>query len=127
MKRTNRLSILILFLLFITTANTQLLYRISGNGLTQESYLFGTIHTMPEEDFEMPKNVMDALKTCATIALEIDIDMSLSEKFEIAKMTMIPNGETLKNYMADTSYVKLNLIASIVLAGRKVSLNNTHI
>ncbi len=107
MKRTNRLSILILFLLFITTANTQLLYRISGNGLTQESYLFGTIHTMPKEDFEMPKKVMDALKTCATIALEIDVDMSMSEKIEIAKMTMIPNGETLKNYMADTSYVKL--------------------
>jgi uncharacterized protein YbaP (TraB family) len=107
MKRTNRLSILLLFLLFITTANTQLLYRISGNGLTQDSYLFGTIHTMPKEDFEMPKKVMDALKTCATIALEIDIDMSMSEKIEIAKMTMIPNGETLKNYMADTSYVKL--------------------
>jgi hypothetical protein len=107
MKRTNRLSILLLFLLFITTANTQLLYRISGNGLTQDSYLFGTIHTMPKEDFEMPKKVMDALKTCATIALEIEIDMSLSEKIEIAKMTMIPNGETLKNYMADTSYVKL--------------------
>jgi uncharacterized protein YbaP (TraB family) len=107
MKRTNRLSILLLFLLFITTANTQLLYRISGNGLTQESYLFGTIHTMPKEDFEMPKKVMDALKTCATIALEIDVDMSMSEKIEIAKMTMIPNGETLKNYMADTSYVKL--------------------
>jgi uncharacterized protein YbaP (TraB family) len=107
MKRTNRLSILLLFLLFITTANTQLLYRISGNGLTQESYLFGTIHTMPKEDFEMPKKVMDALKSCATIALEIDVDMSMSEKIEIAKMTMIPNGETLKNYMADTSYVKL--------------------
>jgi uncharacterized protein YbaP (TraB family) len=107
MKRNNRLSILLLFLLFITTANTQLLYRISGNGLTKESYLFGTIHTMPKEDFEMPKKVMDALKTCATIALEIDVDMSMSEKIEIAKMTMIPNGETLKNYMADTSYVKL--------------------
>ena len=62
---------------------------------------------MPKEDFEMPKKVIDALKTCATIALEIDVDMSMSEKIEIAKMTMIPNGETLKNYMADTSYVKL--------------------
>ena len=107
MKSTNRLSFLLLFLLFITTANTQLLYRISGNGLKEDSYLFGTIHTMPKEDFEMPKKVMDAIKTCATIALEIDIDMSMSEKIEIAKMTLIPNGETLKNYMIDSSYVKL--------------------
>ncbi len=107
MKLIHRLSILLLFSIFISTANTQLLYQISGNGLKQNSYLFGTIHTMPKEDFEMPKKVMDALKSCATIALEIDIDMSMSEKIEIAKMTMIPNGETLKNYMADTSYVKL--------------------
>jgi uncharacterized protein YbaP (TraB family) len=107
MKLIHRLSILLLFSIFISTANTQLLYQISGNGLKQNSYLFGTIHTMPKEDFEMPKKVMDALKSCATIALEIDIDMSMSEKIEIAKMTLIPNGETLKNYMADTSYVKL--------------------
>ena len=107
MKLTNRLSRLLLFLLTITSANTQLLYRISGNGLNQDSYLFGTIHTMPKEDFEMPKKVTDAIKTCATIALEIDIDMNMSEKIEIAKMTMIPNGETLKNYMVDSSYVKL--------------------
>jgi uncharacterized protein YbaP (TraB family) len=107
MKLIHRISILLLFILFITSANTQLLYRISGNGLKQNSYLFGTIHTMPKEDFEMPKKVMDALKTCATIALEIDIDMSMSEKIEIAKMTMIPNGETLKNYMVDSSYAKL--------------------
>jgi uncharacterized protein YbaP (TraB family) len=107
MKLTNRLSCLLLFLLTITSANTQLLYRISGNGLNQDSYLFGTIHTMPKKDFEMPKKVTDAIKTCATIALEIDIDMNMSEKIEIAKMTMIPNGETLKNYMVDSSYVKL--------------------
>ena len=55
----------------------------------------------------MPRKVMDALKNCSTIALEIDIDMSMSEKIEIAKMTMISNGETLKNFMSDTSYLKL--------------------
>lgn len=107
MKLRNRLSTLLLFLLLVTTAKTQLLYRISGKDLKQDSYLFGTIHTMPKEDFEMPKKVMDAVKTCATIALEIDIDMSMSEKIEMAKMTMIPNGETLKNHMSDSSYLKL--------------------
>ena len=107
MKLTHRLSILFGILLLFTSAHSQLLYRISGNGLNQDSYLFGTIHTMPKEDFEMPKKVMDALKSCGTIALEIDLNMSLSEKIELAKMTVLPNGGTLKDYMTDSSYTKL--------------------
>ncbi|MEN9988400.1 MAG: hypothetical protein RLZZ585_1439 [Bacteroidota bacterium] len=107
MKLIPRFTILVGFLILFTNANTQLLYRISGNGLKQDSYIFGTIHTMPKEDFEMPKKVLDAIKSSATIALEIELDMSLTEKIELAKMTLLPNGETLKNYMSDSSYVKL--------------------
>jgi uncharacterized protein YbaP (TraB family) len=107
MKLTHRFSILISFIVLCTSANAQLLYRISGNELKQDSYLFGTIHTMPKEDFEMPKKVMDALKSCETIALEIDMNMSISEQIELAKMTMLPYGETLKNYMSDSAYIQL--------------------
>jgi uncharacterized protein YbaP (TraB family) len=107
MKLTHRFSILIAFIVLSTQINAQLLYRISGNGLTQDSYVFGTIHTMPKEDFEMPKKVMDALKSCETIALEIDMNMSISEQIELAKMTLLPNGETLKDYMSDSAYIKL--------------------
>ncbi|MDP4636834.1 MAG: TraB/GumN family protein [Crocinitomicaceae bacterium] len=97
----------LLFLLVFSQSNAQLLYKINGKGLNQDSYIFGTIHTMPKEDFDMPNKVMNALKSCETIALEIQLDMSLSEKIELAKMTLIPNGETLKNYMSDSSYTKL--------------------
>ena len=97
----------LLFLLVFSQSNAQLLYKINGKGLKQDSYIFGTIHTMPKEDFDMPNKVMNALKSCETIALEIQLDMSLSEKIELAKMTLIPNGETLKNYMSDSSYTKL--------------------
>lgn len=95
------------FLFVFSSTDAQLLYKISGNGLKHDSYLFGTIHTMPKEDFEMPNKVTNALKSCSTIALEIQIDMSLSEKIELAKMTVIQNGETLKNYMTDSAYVRL--------------------
>jgi uncharacterized protein YbaP (TraB family) len=97
----------LLFLLVFSQSNAQLLYKINGKELKQDSYIFGTIHTMPKEDFDMPNKVMNALKSCETIALEIQLDMSLSEKIELAKMTLIPNGETLKNYMSDSSYTKL--------------------
>ena len=119
MKLTQRLSILISFIVLFTSANAQLLYRISGNGLKQDSYLFGTIHTMPKEDFEMPKKVMEALKSCGTIALEIDMNMSMSEQIEMAKMTLIPNGETLKNYMSDSAYIKLKSYCMDTLAWKE--------
>lgn len=95
------------FTLLVSQSNAQLLYRISGNGLAKDSYIFGTIHTMPKEDFEMPKKVMGALKSCETIALEIDMNMSISEQIELARMTSLPYGETLKNYMSDSAYIKL--------------------
>jgi uncharacterized protein YbaP (TraB family) len=119
MKLTQRLSILISFIVLFTSANTQLLYRISGNGLKQDSYLFGTIHTMPKEDFEMPKKVMDALKSSEAIAMEIDMNMSMSEQIEMAKMTLIPNGETLKNYMSDSAYIKLKSYCMDTLAWKE--------
>lgn len=104
MKLTKGLSILFSFVFLLTHAQAQLLYSISGNGLKQESYIFGTIHTMPKEDFEMPKKVLDAIKSCETIALEIELDMSMSQKIEIAKMTLIPNGGTLKDYMEVSAF-----------------------
>ena len=119
MKLTHRFSILISFIVLLSSANAQLLYRISGNGLKQDSYLFGTIHTMPKEDFEMPKKVMEALKSCGTIALEIDMNMSMSEQIEMAKMTLIPNGETLKNYMSDSAYIKLKSYCMDTLAWKE--------
>ncbi len=119
MKLTHRLSILISFIVLLSSANAQLLYRISGNGLKQDSYLFGTIHTMPKEDFEMPKKVMDALKSSEAIAMEIDMNMSMSEQIEMAKMTLIPNGETLKNYMSDSAYIKLKSYCMDTLAWKE--------
>lgn len=104
MKLFTSLSISIGFLLLCSTSNAQLLYRISGNGLAKDSYLFGTIHTMPKEEFEMPKKVIEALKSSEMIALEIDMNLSFSEQIELAKMTLLPSGETLKNYMSDSSY-----------------------
>ena len=119
MKLKHRFSILISFIVLLSSANAQLLYRISGNGLKQDSYLFGTIHTMPKEDFEMPKKVMEALKSSEAIAMEIDMNMSMSEQIEMAKMTLIPNGETLKNYMSDSAYIKLKSYCMDTLAWKE--------
>ena len=50
-----------------------LLWKISGNGLEQESYLFGTIHLICQDQFKMEEKVLNALNKSKKIALEIDL------------------------------------------------------
>jgi uncharacterized protein len=50
-----------------------LLWKISGNGLEQESYLFGTIHLICQDQFKMDDRILQALNKARKIALEIDM------------------------------------------------------
>jgi uncharacterized protein YbaP (TraB family) len=51
-----------------------LLWKISGKGIEQPSYLFGTIHMICKEDFKIDAQVESALKSCKQIVLELDMD-----------------------------------------------------
>ncbi|RPA67105.1 TraB/GumN family protein [Cyclobacteriaceae bacterium YHN15] len=71
--------LLILFFLIISKSNSaenegnSLLWKISGNGLEQESYLFGTIHLICQDQFKMDDRILNALGKSKKIALEIDM------------------------------------------------------
>jgi uncharacterized protein len=71
--------LLILFFLIISQSNAaeneenSLLWKISGNGLEQESYLFGTIHLICQDRFKMEERILNALNKSKKIALEIDM------------------------------------------------------
>lgn len=68
---------LLFFLPFSLTAQIReensLLWKISGNGLEKESYLFGTIHLICEDQFKMDERILKALSKSEKIALEIDL------------------------------------------------------
>jgi len=75
-----KLSLLIVFLvpflsqsLAVEQEEKSLLWKISGNGLEQESYLFGTIHLICQDQFKMDDRIMNALNKAKKIALEIDM------------------------------------------------------
>ena len=55
-----------------TTTDTTLLWRISDNGLEKASYLFGTIHMIPADDYFLPATVESALAASDRVAFEID-------------------------------------------------------
>lgn len=51
-----------------------LLWQISGNGLSSSSYLFGTIHVLPQSRFFLPSHTEELLSSCDKVVLEIDLD-----------------------------------------------------
>lgn len=101
--------ILFAFLLFSSFTNAQLLFEISGNGLTQKSYLYGTIHMLPKDQFELSSSLKRAFDAAATIAMEVDLDMGATEKIALAQQVLLPEGKTLQDYMPEQDYLKLKM------------------
>lgn len=73
-----------------------LLWKISGNGLQQDSYLFGTIHIICKDQFKMDGRIEQALKASEKLALEINMaDPNLMK--EMQQLSMNPGMSNIKD------------------------------
>ena len=84
-----------------------LLYEISGNGISQPSYLYGTIHIICKDDFVMTDATKQKFGTSQQVYLEIDMD-DPSMMSDMQKSMMITDGSTLKTLMSETDYQKVS-------------------
>ncbi|MEO0472708.1 MAG: TraB/GumN family protein, partial [Bacteroidota bacterium] len=57
-----------------TAQNHELLWRISGNGLTKASYLFGTIHVKDQRAFQFSDSVLSSIDKVDRLLIEVDPD-----------------------------------------------------
>ena len=85
-----------------------LLWKIEGKKIKKPSYLFGTIHMIPAEDFFWPSNTEEAIADCNRLTLEID--MANMEDNMAAQMSMMmnifmKNGMTLPNLLSEEDYL----------------------
>src|SRR5215204_899217 len=71
-----------------------LLWRISGNGLSKPSYLFGTMHMICANDIEVSDSLKSAIRRSDKVYLEIDMDDMMGL---MMKMMMDPGKLTMKN------------------------------
>ncbi len=112
-----------LFSLFLNAQEKSLLWKVYGNGLEQESHLFGTIHLLPKGDYLWTDTMDAALKASDLLVMEIDLsELSLKDKLAMAQDVIIPDGKTLEDLMGPESYeawVRL-LVDSLDLRERKV-------
>lgn len=83
-----------------------LLWRISGKGLSQPSYLFGTIHLLCADDLGLSDSLRAAIRTSDKVYLELDMDNMFEMMQAIQKMKM-RNDTTLSDLLSDSDYQKV--------------------
>jgi uncharacterized protein YbaP (TraB family) len=100
----------VLFLLFFQFSQTYaqqsqkgLLWEISGNGLSQPSYIFGTIHLICPDNFFVPKSTAVKFKIAQQVFLEIDMD-DQQMMMKTQKLMMSADGKKLKDIMNESDY-----------------------
>ena len=124
--------IIILFVLGFEASFSQtsgpktVLWEISGTGLEQPSYLFGTIHIMPKSQFTAYEIADKKLMTSEQLVLEMKMNVPLKTQMEWAKKMMLPEGKTIPDFMDEENYARIESYALDSLEIKKF-LFNTYI
>ena len=88
-----------------TTENT-LLWKVEGEDI-KDAYLFGTIHLLPQSEFELKSSVIEALDASETLVLELDMSDPAMQGKMMQKAPM-KDGETLDKLLDEPTYQKLD-------------------
>ncbi len=91
-------------------ANSSLLWQITKEGVQDTSYLFGTIHIIPESDFFIPEGLERTFAKSDEIYFEIDIASQMNME---AQMAMLPkllmkDGVTLADLYTEEEYEEVS-------------------
>jgi len=103
--------ILLLLFFFVTFSgfaqSNSMLWKISGNGLKHDSYLFGTIHMLCPDDFEIKQKCLDALNSSDKVVFEVDL--TKPENLQIMQAFAAPEPDFVKQF-AEAEVKKMDSI-----------------
>ena len=108
---------MLLLMLIAFSAQAQLLWKISGNGLQKPSYIIGTYHLADASFADSIKGLKAALETSEQVYGEIiTADMTSPENMQkMQAAMMLPDGQTIdKLYTAD-EMARINALVKSVL------------
>lgn len=103
--------ILITFVLSLLSAtlhaqDSSNLWKIEGNGI-KTSYIFGTMHLIPQKDFILKDKVKAAFEASEQVVLELDMASPDFMK-DIMAHSYLKAGTELKSFMDDSEYELLD-------------------
>lgn len=99
-----------------------LLWKISGKELSKPSYLFGTIHMLPEDKYFLTDKMQDAFNESEILALEAELDVPFAEQLKMATAMIMPDGKTWREFMTEDEYTALTsaFVDSLGIKAKKV-------
>lgn len=83
-----------------------LLWEVSGNGLKQPSYLYGTFHMLCPNDFKIDESLKKKLENSGQLYLEIDFD-DFAGMMKLQEMITFKDEKTIKDFLKAKDYEKL--------------------
>ncbi len=83
-----------------------LLWKVTGNGITKPSYVYGTIHIINKEDFFLPEGTLSAVESTDKMIFEINMnDMNdMSKQMGMLKEVFMNDNTTLKDLLTEEEY-----------------------
>lgn len=106
---------LLLCILFLFASNSDakeknldnsLIWMVSGNGLQQPSFLFGTIHLICPQDYIWTKKMKKSFNAAKVVCFEMDLD-DRNTMLAAAAGFIDTGNKTLKDYFTSAQYKKL--------------------
>lgn len=103
------------------SANAQLLWKISGNGIQKPSYIFGTHHVAPATMIDSVKGASEALAGTEKVYGEIDMSVmnDMGAMMKMQQATMAPADSTLSKVFSADELKKID--AMLTEAGAPVT------
>ena len=121
-----RINLLIIFsFILLVSANAQLLWKISGHGLKQNSYLFGTHHLIPIQFLDSIPGIYPAFNNAQMVVSEIvlsDPDIAAG----ISQAAMLPDTLTMEDLLPADDYEYADKELMKVMQMSLKNLNKMH-
>lgn len=113
--------ILLILLLFLASINVngQLLWKVTGAGCYETSYLFGTLHLETREFIDSVPGLSTAIETVDVIYGELEGDnmTSLSSMMQLIKDATAPADSTLDKLLSTEDYIMVDAVVKKYMFG----------
>lgn len=101
---TKKILFAFLAVVFSFSTNAQLFWKVSGNGLSKPSYLFGTHHLIDKEQIKDFDRILAIAGQTDVVVGEIDMSNMLGMQIKMMK-AVIMKDSTIKELLCDSDYV----------------------
>ena len=89
-----------------TGAENTLLWQVSGNGMQQPSYLFGTMHVLCSEDIKLGDSLKEIIRRVDKIYFEVDMD-DMMEMMSVMQYIRMNGNQKLSDLLTPEEYTRL--------------------